>query len=85
MPLLGTVVGRKVENHFDKNNRSARANILSVQYLHDLVLESDVLLFFRSLQYVLLATTSPRMLAPCLCESFIVQGLKLLMACSQTE
>ena len=43
---MGTVVGRKVENHFDKNYSSARANILSVQYLYDLVLESDVLLSF---------------------------------------
>ena len=46
LSTVGTVVDRKVENHFDKNNTSARANILSVQYVYDLVLESDVLLSF---------------------------------------
>ena len=41
-----TLVDRKVENHFDKNHTSTRANILSAQYVDDLVLESDVLLSF---------------------------------------
>ena len=60
-----------MENHFDKNNTSASANILSAQYVYDLVLESDVLAFcflFRSLEYVLLATTNTRILAPCLTQ-----------------
>ena len=43
---MSTVVDRKVENYFDKNNTSARANILSAQYVYDLVLESDFLLSF---------------------------------------
>ena len=43
---VGIIVGKKVENHFDKNNTSTRANILSIQYVYDLVLDSDVLLSF---------------------------------------
>ena len=43
---MGTVVGKKVENHFDKNNTFARANIFSVQYVYNLVLGSNVLLSF---------------------------------------
>ena len=46
---VGIVVGGKVENDFDKNSTSARANILSAQYVYDLVLESDVLLSFSFL------------------------------------
>ena len=43
---MGTAADRKVENHLDKNNTSAGANIFSAQYVYDLVLESDVLLSF---------------------------------------
>ena len=46
MHAYANIFDRKVKNHFDKNNTSAETNILSAQYVYDLVLERDFFAFF---------------------------------------